>query len=335
MRYYAPLQDQVTTIPNAEQWLVPLYETPTVSENTSLVPNTKFQFVWDSVSLNSIKTCPRKYNWEILHGYHLDPMPSTLMFGIQFHSCMEVWHKLRAQQIDADTALQRCTRLAGLFGEYLTGERTERTKQTLVRAVVWYLDQFRDDPAQITTNGDGSPAAELSFSLPLKKINGIQVHLAGHIDKVVKFLGKIFIADYKTTKSQLNERFFSQFKPNGQVQGYLTAGLTMAGSIPAIPEKPSGILIDGIQLGVNFTRYHRSIIEYSTLEINTFLSDLEQWLQVAALYAEAEHWPANEQACGNYGGCVFRSICSQTPAKHERLLKSNFKKSLWDPRKER
>lgn len=334
MRYYLPLYDSViTTDVPLPEWAEPLYEEPNNEPNSSFAGN--MQFVWDSVSISALKTCPRKYNWTIRQGYQLSPTPSTLGFGIYFHKVLEVYHKLIALHTPEDTALLRCVKLAGLLGEYLTPGRTERTKETLLRAVVWYLDQFRDDPAETTLRPNGQPAVEYSFLIPFAKIGNQQTYLAGHLDRVVRFQGHIYICDYKTTKAQLDSRFFDTFKPNTQVQGYLAAAHTLAKTSSALPAAPAGLIIDGIQLGVNFTRYQRSIITYTKLEINAFLTDLEHWIKWAAVLADAEHWPANETACSNYGGCVFRSICSETPAKHQRLLEANFTRRTWSPKEAR
>ena len=333
MKYYNPLTNTVSTSLQDSTWDCPLWEEPTISENTAF--DGPWQKFWDSVSLSAFQTCPRKYEWTVRQGWHLFPQPSTLTFGIDFHKVLEIWHKLLAHGLDKETALLRCTKLAGLLGEQLIANRTERTKETLVRCVVWYLDQFKNDNAVTTTRPNGTPAVEYSFTIPLMEVNGEQMFLSGHIDRIVEFMGEVYICDYKTTKSALNEQFFGNFKPSTQISNYLLAAKIMAGTISAIPRQPKGLIIDGIQLGVNFNRFNRSVIPFSTLEINEHINDLEGWLKLAALCAEAEHWPGNPASCSNYGGCVFKSICSETPAKWERMLESNFTKSTWDPRKSR
>ena len=58
-------------------------------------------------------------------------------------------------------------RLAALLGERLQSLDTSRTKETLVRSVVWYLDEYKDDPLKTAMLPDGKPAVELSFMLPV------------------------------------------------------------------------------------------------------------------------------------------------------------------------
>lgn len=340
MKYYSPLTDTIKQSIDFAEWLIPIGDPPSEGPNTSFEGS--FQTHWDSVSISAFKTCPRYYNWSIRLGYQLDPQPSTLAFGIYFHKSVEVWHKLLALGMEKETAILRVTRLAGLLGELLIPDRTERTKETLIRCVVWYLIQFWDDHAETMKRPDGTPAVEYSFTIPLKldhpeRIGNKQTYLCGHLDRVVIFMGQLYLCDYKTTKGQLNEKFFDSFKPNTQVEGYLAAAHVISAepNHPVLPKAPKGLIIDGAQLGVNYNRFFRQPVQYSKLEINSFLADLEHWLAFAYQCAENEHWPANETACDRYGGCVFRSICSETPAKHERMLNANFKQRVWDPRKSR
>ena len=42
-------------------------------------------------------------------------------------------------------------------------EDTIKTRFTLLRSVVWYLEQFENDPCETVILADGRPAVELSF----------------------------------------------------------------------------------------------------------------------------------------------------------------------------
>jgi RecB family exonuclease len=332
---YAPLTDQLLPDNISRSFLVPLSEPNLLSPNTSFIGN--FQFVWDSVSYGAIQTCPRKYKFSIIDGYQLSPTPSTLLFGIYFHKIQEVWHKLLAHGMDKDLALLRCVRLAGLLGENLLNDRNERTKETLIRATVWYLDQFKNDPAQTNIRPDGTPAVEYSFQLPLFNIDNQTIYLAGHLDRVATFQNSVYLCDYKTTKSDLGDRFLSTFKPSYQFEGYLAAAHILS-SVPTsvFPSPPTGLIIDGIQLGVTFTRFQRFIVRITKPEIDEYLTDLEYTIKVKAKgYAEANHWPAEKTSCHLYGGCEFLSVCSKPPQDRERILKTNYVKRTWDPAKAR
>jgi hypothetical protein len=43
-------------------------------------------------------------------------------------------------------------------------EHNFKNKDTLVRSVVWYLEEFKDDPCETVILGDGRPAVELTFT---------------------------------------------------------------------------------------------------------------------------------------------------------------------------
>jgi hypothetical protein len=335
MRWYDPLADTVLDEPGTAEWLIPLFEHREVRENTSLVAGTQLQFAWDSTSLAAFKKCPRYYRWTVLDGHQLSPMAPALHYGIAQHTVFETWHRLLALGIEREVALARCVRLAGLLGEYIVPTDNIRTKETLVRTTVWYIDQFWDDPAQTIILNNGKPATEYSFTIPLLEIDGIEFFLSGHMDRVARFLDDLYITDYKTTKRQLDSYFASQFKPNIQTAVYTLAGHVLAGTTSALPEAPVGMLIDGIALGVNFSRFQRFPVTYTQMELDSFLADLELALREAMLYADAGRWPARETSCDNYGGCVFREVCRHSPAQHERMLESNFKRSTWDPLRSR
>jgi len=75
---------------------------------------------------------------------------------------------------------------------------------------------------------------------------------------------------------------------------------------------------------------------YSSDEvIDEWLDDLEYHLDNAEAFAEANYWPMNDTACGNYGGCRFREVCSRPATVRERFLKSDFiqleEKDRWNP----
>ena len=337
MKYYLPLVDRVTLHPEGFSWAIPLEEQASLEPSRSFVPGTQFQHSWDSVSLAALKTCPRYYQYKIIEGWNLWPMPSPLQFGIGFHTLQETYHKLRAHGIDQELALLRCVRLAGLLGEQLPLGRTERTKETLIRSFVWYMEQFKNDPATTALKKDGSAAVEFSFTLPVAELDGQEIYLCGHLDRVVQFQNETFICDYKTTKGQMNERFLSGFKPSTQISGYATAGYILSTQPNTVfPSVPKGVIIDGVELGVNYNRFQRFILRFTQLELNEWLKDFITTVKVKARgYAEAGHWPMEETSCSLYGKCEYHEVCSRNPAERERVLEKNFRKSVWDPRKAR
>lgn len=293
-------------------------------KNTSFLESSPFQFAWDSVSLTLFQTCPRKYYLTIIHGWTNRRMPPPLSYGIFFHTCMETWHKLITSGMNKDQAQLRLLRLALLLGEHIAPGDTARTKETLARAVILYLDRFWDDPAETYILPSGKPAVELSFQLPFEEINGIPTYLCGHIDRVVTYQDDIYFSDFKTTKYGLDDRFFSNFSPSTQMSNYNLA-------TQVILEKPAaGGIIDGIQLLVNHNRYLRRTLEMSAEQTEEHIRDVKTWLVSAEHCASEEYWPKNPESCSKYSGCHFRAICAMQPARREMYLKGDFIQRTWD-----
>jgi hypothetical protein len=330
--FYSPLTNSFYDTPAAipaDELAIALAETSNTSPSTAVIDG--FQIAYDTVSLNSLKKCPRYYQYTILEGWELRLRPPALAFGIAFHTCMETWHKLLALGMSPDLAQLRLTRLAGLLGETTPPGDSVRSKETLVRSVIWYTDQFREDPAQTTYLSTGKPAVEYSFTFPFEIIGGHQTYLCGHIDRIVEYEEQVWVTDYKTSKHPLDYKFLDQFKPNGQIKHYTLAAHVLAQDSTAIPTPPVGALIDGVQLGVTFTRFQRFPILYSSAEIDEYIADTKVWLNLALTLRDQEHYPMNETACDQYGGCVFREICRQSPLHRQRYLETNFRRRTWDP----
>lgn len=329
--HYNPFTDTLSTEP--EPNAVPISagdDIPFTSleDNHAFLPGSSFQHAWDSTSLGLLKTCPRKYQFAMLEGLVPFTIPPPLVFGKHFHTCMEIWHKLRTAGMDPDLALQRVTRLALLLGETITPGDTARTKETLTRAVVLYLDQFRDDALETLVLPDGSPAVEHSFCIPLFSVENVPIYLSGHIDRLVSLENKPYFTDYKTSKYALDDRFFSGFKPSNQMSIYALATCLLTN------QSACGGIIDGIQLGVNFCRYRRQPILFSAGELEETIQDLEAWVKMAYTYAMAKYWPKNEESCHKYSGCVYLPLCTKAP-QVAKLYKSKFAKRLWDPTRPR
>jgi hypothetical protein len=337
MKAYAPYRDQVLDVEvkdgscfhnNQPLYAVPLDDTVNTSPNKSLTPE-GFQFVWDSVSLNHLKTCPYKYYLSTIQGWTFKIKPVKMAFGIAFHTLMQTFHTLLAAGIDRDTAIHRTVRLAGLLGDYIPEGSTAHTKATLTRAFVWYVHHFEDDPARILQLPDGNAAVELDTRFPFVEVHGVQTYIVVHLDTLVEFHGGVYFMDYKSTAAQLNKNFFEKFVQDNQMALYhLAASVTLDAPI-------AGGIIDAVQIGVNYARFQRHLLDRTPAKNQDFIDDLEKWLNLAAIYAENDYYPQNETACGQYGGCHFRDVCKHSRREHEMYLRTSFRKSTWDPSKRR
>lgn len=395
--YYAPCTNEVRTAPD-RAFVVPLGEQDRVGPNRSIIPGTTLQWVYDSVSLRLLQSCLRKYYWSINAGWSEKERSPALSWGIAFHTCIETLHKCLAHGLEYEVATLRVARLAALLGEQIVSLDTSRSKETLVRSVVWYCDEYKNDPVQTAMLPNGKPAVELSFMIPvfdlevaptdelpaleieevikyfgaevtsakvktalsqgrklfgklisnsnttippswLESFYSITIYFSGHLDRVVHFGDEVFVLDYKSSKYPLDLTWVQGFDRSTQFFGYYTAAHILSSQPNTVfPTPPAGILVDGIQIGVNFTRFARFPLRYSTAVANEFLENFEALVRTKAEpAARLGYYPSeSESACHHYrradgtGGCEFLPVCNASPADRARQLKQRFRVSIWD-----
>jgi len=296
----------------------------------------RLQLAWDSTSLGALKTCPRLYYYSIVCGWTSAHLNVHLTFGLLYHAALERYDHERASGSDYDHAtlcavdyLMRASWDAKL-GRPLAVLSEDRNKNrfTLVRTVVWYLEQFRDDPLQTIILANGKPAVELSFRFEtaFRASDGTPFLYCGHMDRFAMLNDQPCIVDRKTTKHTISESFFASFSPNNQFTGYSMGGEVL------MPNAPKRLIVDAAQVAVTFSRFERGIVERSEFQIQEWYQGLGFAVAMAEGYARADFWPLNETACGNYGGCAFREVCSKkSPKVREEWLKAAFVRRVWDP----
>lgn len=315
--------------------------------DSQFLEGTKIQFAWDSVSITSFLACKRRYFYTVIEGL-VPKGPGyaiALEFGILFHGALEVYHKFRTDR-DHDAALHMAVWwLIGHpdFALLPTDEDVEaekaaldddddgishrnskvRTRYHLVRAVVWYLDHYCDDPLQTIILPTGTPAVELSFRIPLSiEVAGQPLILCGHIDRAVEFESCYWVKDYKTTKS-LSRQWFDAFELSHQMTGYTTAG-------QVILDKPvKGCWIDGIALQVGGCKLQRAPTTRTPGQIREYFDLLTSIAEDAERAYDTGFYPMNTASCYF---CEFKQICRQAPEYRARYIDLYYdRKPGWNP----
>ncbi len=338
---------------------------PTIQgENSPFLPGTAIQFSWDSTSLGWLKTCPRLYQYSMIEGWRSKGESVHLKFGILYHQALEMYDKYMASngtmvegiipeysvRPSHDEALSEVISKTlydtwdydenGQNGSPWSPDHPAKTRETLIRSIIWYLDHFKDDPAKTVVLANGKPAVELSFRMELeygpmkahditiadfKDVYNVKYVLCGHLDRVVEFTGGTYVMDRKTSSSTIGSAYFDQYSPDNQMSLY-----TMAAKI--IYQTPvKGVIIDAVQIAVGFSRFSRGFTYRTDSEIEEWLANTRNWLRIAEGYASDNFWPMNDKACHHYGGCVFRKVCSKSPEVRQRFLESDFVKNPWNP----
>lgn len=319
------------------------------------LPGTKIQYAWDSTSLGYLKQCPRLYQYIMIDGWGSTDESVHLRFGIELHQALQDFEKELAAGIRREDAIHDVVReLLIRTAEWKVDEESKagkyKNRRSLVRTVIDYLDHYHNDAAKTYIMADGKPAVELSFSFELdwgpkhrawvddsdphkamaEVVSEPQPYLlCGHLDSVVNFNDELFVMDHKTTTSTPGSYYFDQFTPNNQMTLYtLAAGVVMGASV-------KGVIIDGIQVAIGFSRMVRGMTFRTPDQLEEWLNDLKWWLAQAELYATQNYWPMNDTSCDKFGGCRYREICSKSPAVRENFLRSHFEQlpeeSRWNP----
>jgi len=302
-------------------------------------PGTNIQYAWDSTSLGWLKECPRKYFYHMIEGWRGKGESVHLTFGIHYHKALEDYDKYRASanlthQEALENTVSDLLEATWIYDEPDPGHPNHqsgrpwdsghnlKTRENLVRSVIWYLEQFGDnDPATTVQLHDRTPAVELSFRFPVDD----DLVLCGHLDRVVEYQGQNYVMDRKTSTSTISSYYFDQYSPDNQMSLY-----TLAGSI--IYRNPvRGVIIDAVQIAVGFSRFERGMVYRTEGQSEEWLSDTKIWVAQAQVYADKNHWPQNDKSCHKYGGCPFRGICATDARVRTNFLESHFIKHPWNP----
>lgn len=297
-------------------------------------PGTNLQFAWDATCIGYLKRCPRLYYYVMIEGWTLKDDNIHLRFGGEYHRALEEYDIIRAAGVKHKEAVmqtlhQLLIRIHDWDPDANTKSEQLKTKPNLVRAVLWYLEKFKDDTAKTVMLKDGKPAVELSFRFELdwgaSDFPNQPYLLCGHLDRVVDYMEDNYVMDRKTSTTTLTGYYFNQWDPENQMTLYALAGKVILDS----PVK--GVIIDAVQIATA-PKFGRHITQRTDAQLSEWVVDLQYWFRLAEHFASKNYWPMNDTACDKYGGCRFRNICSKSPQVRNVFLKSDFEKGeKWNP----
>ena len=302
------------------------------------------QWAWDSVSLGAYMTCPIYYRYKIVEGWGTRELSVHLKFGQLYASALEHYFKHLVNGLGEGDALREVVRellvetweygyatpadaeakrnpLPGTGHPWQSGH-TSKTRENLVRTVVWYFDQFKDDPCSVVILEDGKPAVELSFRLEIDP----GLLWCGHIDRLVEYGGEKYVMDQKTTTGTIGTYWFNQWETESQFLGYTLAGQI----IYDLPLK--GVIVDAAQIAVGFSRFERGFIHYTAAQLEEWLDHSLAYIARAQSDFQSGEWLMNRKSCNNYGGCPFRRVCATDPALRDRFMRAEYVQGPgWNP----
>lgn len=311
-------------------------------QQSPFLPGTNIQFAWDSTSIGYIKTCGRLYQYVMIDGWQPKGESVHLRFGSEYHAAIQDYDIAKASGTSHEEAIriaihQMLIRIKDWDVDTTTRAGNYKNPKTLLQLCIDYFDNYADDPAETLILDNGKPAVELSFRFELDwgpATSTSPYLLTGHLDRVVSFAGDLFVLDHKTTTTTPTQYFFAGFNPSNQMTLY-----TLAGRV--ILDTPiRGVIVEAAQIMLEKpSKFERVPTHRTQDQLDEWVHNLHYWFSLAETYAEAGYWPMNDTACGMYGGCKFREVCSKSPSVRDIYLKSDFIKlapeDRWNPLKAR
>lgn len=286
------------------------------------------QWLWSAHSLDIAETCHRRYYYEVVLNLSTRSENAHALFGILIHEAVEEYEHM------INAGLSHGAALLGVVTEalkktwdretdepklqydqlkLLPGSAHLKTRENLIRTIIWYLEDRKDDPCVTETLADGRAAVELEFSFELDK----EVMLRGRMDKIVRYAGEPFVHDVKTTGASISGYYFKRFELDMEMSLYSLAARTVFKS------PVNGVLIDAAQIAVGFSRFARAATYRTAEQLAEWIVDTKYHIHMA-WEAKNKGYPMRLSACQKYGGCPFLEVCRRDPRVREAALATGY-----------
>ena len=264
------------------------------------------QYIWSPSAIDSLQACPRRYYYTYIKGWRTKTPSIHLVFGGLFSQALEHYYSPKGTLVSTIRLILTLSHNNPIFQD-----EKLKTRYALIRAIVDYIDHYS------VTDAPDILYTETPFHISLT--DGI--YITSRFDLVKEVDEQLFILDQKTTRGGLTSTFFHSFTPNNQMSMYAFAGRVV------FNRPVQNIIIDGVQILKNSTHFARGIVSRSTAYLNEWAEGvttfINKWNTTADPAREAD-WPQTPSACGYYGGCPFREVCSQSPAARPAYLLKDF-----------
>jgi hypothetical protein len=308
------------------------------------VPN--LQLYLDSTSLGDFKSCAQLYKYRIIDGYSSPYSSTDLFFGILFHSATEVYERSRASGIPHDESVIDALRHAVMATwdnekkRPWTSDVTDKSRNTLLRTIVWYLDTFKDENLKTVVFPNGDPAVEVSFRFDTgirteakfecpvcfgagaAKISGArksedspgdieftieqctECNGTGAVGEPFYLCGHLDRVVYWNSELWIMDKKTTRYALDDnyfrQFSPDNQMSLYSVAGAVTLESEVGGLIIDGCQVLVTGSRFRRKTIPRSPEQLEEWLVSLKHWLHWLEYCAKNDYWPQNERSCG-YG----------------------------------
>jgi hypothetical protein len=287
----------------------------------------KFPTTIDSTMMNAWKQCELKFMREFIWGLTPHSTSPDLHAGGAIAFGIEVTRKaFYGEKLTADSALAKGIKeFTEFWGDYEAPEKHNKSYERCLVALEAYFNEYplATDAIQPYMS-KGKPAVEYTFAIPLEINNpdtGEPLFYSGRFDMLGIWHDMLWIIDEKTTKS-LGAAFAKKWGLRSQFLGYTWAskqhGFDCVGAIV----RGIGILktkIDFMQIPITIPdwmieKWHEQLLYQIQKMIDVYKSGVWQ--------------PNFDEACTQYGGCLFNSLCI---SKNPGPWYNDYHIRKWDP----
>lgn len=307
------------------------------------------RLVWDATSLTAFMRDPLSYYWSYVLGYRTEPGIS-IVWG-------KTWHESRAVLLGEfaagrskgqalEVAINHAIKLADKWDlQRLAAEDTRKREThnlyTILRALVWYADQFLTplDPYKLYRFKDGRPALEVSFAYllphplspdrPLRARTGEEYVLAGNLDAIFqsKDSGDAFVVESKSTVKTLGPYFYRDYDPSVQLNTYAAVRDLM---LPG--HEVGGVIIEAVQTAKTLSRFERHPVYRTRKQNEQWLRTLAYWIGQAENMAVLHDWENAFNPASSSWWNDYREIANSTPESwYPKLRTVAERREPWNP----
>lgn len=303
----------------------------------------------DSSMLSLWRACRRKHYWSTLRGLYPTGKSVHLVAGGALASGLEAARRFCFAQPDpsavplSDLLMAAFPAFSSEWGDYDPPSDNPRNSKTFTHtfsALRNYLEDYHPgrDAIQPVIRSDGTPAVEYRFAIPLPILHpsGDPFLFVGRFDLLgfYSFANSTIpvICDEKTAQSFTYD-WTEKWDLRGQFIGYLWAlrqqGISICHAVAR------GIAIQKTQFDVRTAFIQYPDFMFANWEIQ-MLRDV-QAIKDHYLNSSKELHPIDRKshysmdfadACDSYGGCAFRTLCSQYDPEP---FTSNYIHHRWNP----
>lgn len=292
----------------------------------------EFPHIIDSTMRRDLVSCQTKFLWSTVRRIRPAGESIHLKFGASLARGLEMFRKSwygTSEPMSFDAALAAGSEALILeWGDYEhVGPSTSKSLVSCLDALYTFftVNPPARDPMQPLRLGDGTPAIEFSFALPIPglvhPLDGQPILYAGRSDMISTYHGQVWVDDEKST-GQLGDHWAEKWDLRAQFTGYVWAAQQFG-------HDAKGVLVNGIGIYSKEIKCVRHLSPRKPWEVDRWLVQLQRDVD-KAIHAWSNHeWDLNlDNSCDAYGGCSFRPLCN---TQHPERFLNMFERNLWNP----